>query len=228
METVSAPNLWFSLLLVGGWLGVLLFFAEWLKRKTNLDAEVVRKVVHIGAGNVILPAWWLHIPAWIGISAAVVASLVALISYRVPILPSVNSIARHSWGTFFYAVSLGVLIAIFWPLHQPYYATIGILVMAWGDGLAALVGQRFGRHPYQLWGMKKSWEGSLAMTIVSGLISGLVLSAVQDSNGLSWTVAVAIALVATGLEAFSKFGIDNLTVPIGSALTGFWLNHWLG
>ena len=228
METVSAPNVWFCLLLVWGWLAALLVLAEWLKRTTNLEGEVLRKVVHIGAGNVIIPAWWLHIPAWISISAAVIASGVAILSYQVPILPSVNSIGRHSWGTFFYAVSIGLLVAIFWPLHQPYYAAIGILVMTWGDGLAALVGQRFGHHAYCLWDMKKSWEGSLAMAIVSIVISGCILSIVQDSLGLSWVIALAIALVATGLEAFSKFGIDNLTVPLGSALTGFWLSQWWG
>ena len=36
--------------------------------------------------------------------------------------------------------------------------------MAWGDGLAAIIGQRFGKHQYQIGTIKKSWEGSLAMT----------------------------------------------------------------
>jgi phytol kinase len=40
-------------------------------------------------------------------------------------------------------------------------------------------------------------------------------------------VPVAVAFVATGLEAFSWFGIDNLTVPLGSAAVAFFLNQFL-
>ncbi|MCS6813353.1 MAG: SEC59/DGK1/VTE5 family protein [Cyanobacteria bacterium] len=217
-----------SLAIVTAWLGTIVLVAEWLKRTTNLDAELVRKVVHIGVGNVILLAWWLQIPAWVGVTAAIVASLIAILSYRVPILPSVNSIGRQSWGTFFYAVSIGVLIAIFWGLNRQEYAAIGILIMTWGDGLAALVGQRFGYHRYQLWDMQKSWEGSATMMLVSFVVTGLILLAEQGNLWQNWAIAGTIAVVATILEAFSKFGIDNLTVPLGSAILGFWFSHLVG
>ena len=39
------------------------------------------------------------------------------------------------------------------------------------------------------------------------------------------TNSEAIALFATALEAFSKLGIDNLTVPVGSAALCFYLNQ---
>jgi phytol kinase len=221
-------NLGIALAIVTLWLGAVLTLADGLKRFTSLNAELVRKVVHIGVGNVILLAWWLDIPAWVGVAAAIAASGVALLSYRVPILPSVNGIGRKSWGTFFYAVSIGILVAVFWGLNQREYAAIGVLVMTWGDGLAALVGQQFGRHPYKLWDMQKSWEGSGSMLLVSFVVSGVILLAVQGNLWQVWAMAGVIAIVATGLEAFSKFGIDNLTVPLGSALLGYWLSGlWL-
>lgn len=218
---------WLPILVVAVWLVLIVLTAEALHRYTTTNPELVRKVVHIGSGNVILLAWWWQIPAWIGITAAVVASAIALISYRLPLLPSVNGVGRRSLGTFFYALSIGLLIAWFWPLHQPQYAALGILVMTWGDGLAALIGQRWGRHPYKLWGMQKSWEGSLTMALISGLITGAILFAVQGNGVQTWGVALSVALVATGLEAFSKLGIDNLTVPVGSAALAFCLNQWL-
>jgi phytol kinase len=49
------------------------------------------------------------------------------------------------------------------------------------------------------------------------------------SYGLSWpigSISLLVALLATGLEAFSKFGIDNLTVPLGSAFMSFALVQW--
>ncbi|GAC1489495.1 MAG: SEC59/DGK1/VTE5 family protein [Chamaesiphon sp.] len=220
------PSLWLNIALVAVGLGAIVLTAELLNRyNKSIGPEVVRKVVHIGTGNVILLAWWLELPSWVGITASIVASAVALLSFRFSILPGINSVGRQSLGTFFYAVSIGVLIAWFWPLHLPEYAALGVLVMTWGDGLAALVGQRFGKHLYYVWGIQKSWEGSLTMALVSYLVSSSVLSAVQGNIWQTWSVPIAIALAATGLEAFSKLGIDNITVPLGSAALAFILKQ---
>lgn len=206
------------------WLAIVGLLAWWLKRWVSADPETVRKVVHIGTGNIILLAWWLKIPAWVGIAASIAFSLVTLLSYALPILPGLNSVGRKSLGTFFYAISIGALILLFWQTH-PEYAAIGVLIMTWGDGLAALVGQRWGRHPYQLWGMQKSWEGSLTMACVSYAVTSLVLLGVQGSSWQTWGVSIGVAILATSLEAFSKLGIDNLTVPLGSAIASFLLNE---
>lgn len=211
--------------IVAVWIGLIVVIAEAVDRAGWAGAEAVRKVVHIGVGNVILLAWWLQIPLWLGVTASILASLLALLSYRIAILPSINGVGRKSLGTFFYAVSFGVLIAYFWSLNQPEYAVIGVLVMTWGDGLAALIGQRFGRHIYKLWDVQKSWEGSLTMAIASYIVSSLILLSVQGNIGQTWIVPIAVALVATFLEAFSKYGIDNLTVPVGSAIVAFVLNQ---
>jgi phytol kinase len=223
-----SPTLWLHIGIVGAWLTAVLAIAETLNRFANLSAEIVRKVVHIGSGNIILFAWWFQIPAWIGITASVVASSVTLASYYVPILNSINEIGRKSLGTFFYAVSIGVLIAWFWPLEQPQYAALGILTMTWGDGFAALIGQRFGKHIYRLGDMQKSWEGSFTMLGISFCVAGLILFAVAGNTWQTWAIAALVAIAATGLEAFSKFGIDNLTVPLGSAGLAFCLAQlWL-
>lgn len=223
----STPDLWLQIGLIGLGLGAIVLLAETLYLRAAASSELVRKVVHIGAGNVILVAWWLQIPAWVGISASIVAGVIALLSHYIPILPGINSVGRQSFGTFFYAISIGILIAWFWPLQQFHYAALGILVMTWGDGLAGLIGQRFGQHPYEVWGMKKTWEGSLTMALTSYTVSSLVLLNVQGNIWQTWVVPIAIAIVATSLEAFSKLGIDNLTVPLGSAALGFFLNQVL-
>ena len=224
-EFTSPPSLWIQLGVAGLWLGLVLACAEGLYKSAATDSEIVRKIVHIGAGHVIVLAWWLQIPAWVGIGASIIAGAIALLSYILPILPGINSVGRQSLGTFFYAVSIGVLMAWFWPKQLPQYATLGILIMAWGDGLAALIGRRFGRHPYQVWGEKKSLEGSLTMFLASLAVSLPLLIGLSENLWLSGAVAIATAIVATGLEAISKLGIDNLTVPIGSAAVAFFLNQ---
>ncbi|HIK40027.1 diacylglycerol/polyprenol kinase family protein [Thermoleptolyngbya sp. M55_K2018_002] len=222
----SAPPLWLQLAAAALWVAGITLLAEGLNRFQLVEPETVRKIVHIGTGNVILIAWWLKIPPWVGLSFSVLFSLVALVSYRFPILPGINSVGRKSLGTFFYAVSIGVLIALFWQA-RPHYAALGILIMAWGDGLAALVGQSLGQRRYKIGDIEKSWEGTLTMALASFVVGGLVLGISQGTSAL-WGVAALVAIAATVLETFSKWGIDNLTVPIGSALLAYVLVEQVG
>jgi phytol kinase len=222
----SLSSLWVQITIVAVWLGGVGVVAEAANRFTSAGPELVRKIVHIGVGNVVLLAWVLNIPQWLGVSASILFSAIALLSYRLPILPVINTVGRKSLGTFFYAVSFAVLIGWFWSIGKPQYAALGILIMTWGDGMAALVGQRFGKRLYQLWGMQKSWEGSLTMAAVSYVVSVAILWTVQGGVWQTWLVPVGIAIAATVLEAFSKLGVDNLTVPLGSAAIAFWLNQW--
>lgn len=216
----SVHDLLYPLLLVFLYLGFLVFLAETLKRFITEDPELTRKIVHIGSGNVILLAWWLNISTIVIVAAAAIASIIALISYFIPILPSINSVGRKSLGTLFYALSIGILASWFWQ-DYPQYTAIGILVMAWGDGMAAIIGQRFGKHTYQIFDITKSWEGSLAMAVATFIVTSTILGAVEGINWQIGLISLIVALFATSLEALSKLGIDNLTVPLFSALCCF-------
>jgi len=217
--------LWLKIAIASGWVFLIILIGWLVSRFTPNQPEIIRKIVHIGSGNVILLAWWFHIPAYVGVSAAILAGLISVISYFVPILPGINSVGRRSLGTFFYAVSIGILVGYFWYLHKPEYAALGILIMAWGDGLAALIGQRFGKHKYYLFGVNKSWEGSLTMTVVSYLVSVIILLAARGSSWQIWLVSALVSILATLLESVSFWGIDNLTVPIGSAILAYSLSQ---
>ncbi|MEH1825615.1 MAG: diacylglycerol/polyprenol kinase family protein [Nostoc sp.] len=223
-DFTSIPVFWLQIALAAIWVLLILLIA-WVVNRFANEPEIVRKIVHIGTGNVILIAWWLDIPASVGITASILASAITLLSYRLPILPGINSVGRQSLGTFFYSVSFGILVAWFWYLQQPQYAALGILVMTWGDGLAALIGQRFGIHKYKVFGTQKSWEGSLTMMLVSYIVSSLILVGTQGNSWQIWAVSLLVAVIATGLEAVSFLGIDNLTVPLGSAALAFFLSQ---
>jgi phytol kinase len=86
--------------------------------------------------------------------------------------------------------------------------------MTWGDALAAIVGERWGRKRYTVLGSTRSFVGSATMFIVSALATFLALGA----SPAAIPVALVIALGATIAEALSPWGIDNLTVPAISAL----------
>lgn len=152
---VNLSNQIGSILLITVYIGGLLLIAEILNRLHKTDSELTRKIVHIGTGNVILLAWWLNITSDVILLAVITASIVAIASYYLPILPSVNSVGRHSLGTLFYAISIGILTALFWHEGEKQFTAIGILIMSYGDGMAALIGQKWGKHKYQLLGNKK-------------------------------------------------------------------------
>ena len=213
----SVPQLFYPLIIIFIYLTILVIVAETLNRFITDDPELTRKVVHIGSGNVILLAWWLQISTEVIVAAAVIASIVALVSYVAPILPSINSVGRKSLGTLFYAVSIGVLAQAFWQ-DYPQYTAVGILVMAWGDGMAAIIGQSYGKHTYRVFDLNKSWEGSTAMAIATFVVTSTILLYSQGNLGQTWLTAIIVAVIATTLEAFSKLGVDNLTVPLASGL----------
>jgi phytol kinase len=228
MQTFFAEsNLWLRIATVPVYVGSIVLTAELLHRYTDTKPEHVRKVVHIGTGNVMLIAWLFQLPAWVGIISSVLAGIITLLSYRFPILPGVNSVGRKSFGTFFYTLSIGILTAIFWHLNLPHYGVIGILIMAWGDGLAAIIGQKFGKHPYTILGNTKSWEGTLTMLLVGYTIVSIVLFSVQGNTWQTWVVGIPVAIAATAVESIAQWGLDNLSVPLVGAGLAFAINQLL-
>ena len=115
-------------------------------------------------------------------------------------------LGERAWARFFYAISIGLLTAAFWTKGLAAFTVLGILTMTWGDGMAAIIGQSFGRHPYQVWDMTKSWEGTSAMFLVSFIIGGAVLGGVYGLTPEIGAIALFTALTATVLESFFSLG----------------------
>lgn len=131
----------------------------------------------------------------------------------------------HHLGLVFYAVSYTFLALFF--ASKPCVVAAGILPMAYGDSVASLVGERYGRRRYKVFA-NKSLEGSAAMFLAS--FCSLAISLVFFSQLYSFSVfeknfpALATAAVATLVESFSPLGFDNLTVPVFSVLTFLFLH----
>jgi phytol kinase len=63
------------------------------------------------------------------------------------------------------------------------------------------------------------------MLVISFLVSLIILSFINGINPPIILVSLLTAIVATILETFSKLGIDNLTVPVGSAAIAYFLTQ---
>lgn len=201
------------------WLGIV-FLASGILHRLKQDSELVRKVVHIGTGHVLLIAWWLHIPTWLCVSAGVTFTVIALASHHTNILPMLNDVGRKTYGVFYYALSITILVTLLWDEH-PQYAVIGVMVMSWGDGMAALIGKRFGKHTFVLMGNKRSYEGSFAMFTTSLLVMLGIFGITHGIHPRDLGVAIPVAAIAALLEAYSPGGTDNLSVPLSSAALSY-------
>jgi dolichol kinase len=130
----------------------------------------------------------------------------------------------HPFGLVLYAVSY-TLLAFFFS-DKPYILAAGIIPLAYGDAAASLVGQKFGKHQYNVLG-KKSLEGSIGMFTVCFLMlvaSYLFFGYLYGLSTLNFAVAAfAVATVATVFEAITPKGLDNFTVPLVSALVFMFL-----
>jgi len=87
--------------------------------------------------------------------------------------------------------------------------------MTFGDGLAGLIGKTFNSKSWIFFKQKKSLFGTITMLLTSFIVISTLGYFQQNSFHLNY---FTIAFIATLLEQFSVFGIDNFIVPISSAL----------
>ena len=192
-----------------------IFLISIIFKRFNEDSrEIVRKIIHIGIGPLIPIALFLKIDQNSALIFTGIISLVVFINYTYKILPIIEDVERKSYGTLFYCITLFILISIFWN-KDPFSLITGFFIMTFGDGLAALIGKSFNSSNWIVFKQKKSLFGTLTMFFTSLLIVSSLGYAQQNSFNLSY---FTIAFIATLFEQFSVLGIDNLIVPISSAL----------
>jgi dolichol kinase len=125
----------------------------------------------------------------------------------------------HHWGLVLYAISYSALAYIFGV--KPYIVASGIFPMAYGDSLAALFGEYFGRHKYRVF-ERKSVEGSLGMflgSFVSLNLAFLYFGLFYYFTFNPLVPSLAIAFLVTVIEGVSPKGFDNVAVPVVGAAT---------
>ncbi len=111
--------------------------------------------------------------------------------------------ARYT-GAFYTSLGAMGVIALFGS--RPEVVTAALLYLALGDAASAVVGVRWGRHPYWILGRKRSLEGSAAgmtVALAAGLAAGL--TAPQACAGaLAFAVADAVPIPPD----------DNVWIPV--------------
>jgi len=209
-----------GVLAVAAWLSLLSGAALLLRHRWPEQREWSRKLVHIGAGPVVLIAWAFGVERLIAVPAAGAITLLAALNHRVRVLPAIEDVERRSYGTIAYGASITLLLWIWWPA-QPATVAAGVLVMAFGDGLAGLLGPLIPSPCWTVFGERRSLVGTAAMGIAS-LTVLLSLGLLGGGPAPAWIAL--IALVATALEQWALLGIDNFSVPLAVAGLWWWLS----
>tara|TARA_B100002019_G_scaffold209057_1_gene181678 strand:+ start:80 stop:697 length:618 start_codon:yes stop_codon:yes gene_type:complete len=184
------------------------------KKFDDDSREIVRKTIHIGIGPLIPIAQFLKIDQNSALIFTGVVSSMVVINYTYKLFPTIEDVERKSFGTLFYCLSLFILIWLFWD-KEPYALTTGFFIMTFGDGLAGLIGKNFNSKSWIVFNQKKSLLGTSTMFLTSLIVVFSIGYAQQNSLNINY---FTIAVLATVLEQFSVLGIDNLIVPISSAL----------
>ena len=203
---------------VVGWLAGLSALALAVRSRWPEQREWSRKVVHLGAGWVLPIAWGFRLSPWIAVPCAALVTLLALFNHRRRILPAVEDIDRHSYGTVAYGASITLLLWVGWPAHAAAVCA-GVLVMAFGDGLAGWLGPLWESPSWTVLGQRRSLLGTGVMATAS-LITLVALAAFCRGQGLPAPgigALLAIAGAAALLEQIGSGGIDNISVPLAVA-----------
>jgi dolichol kinase len=195
----------------------LIGLAELWRITASPPVEWTRKLVHAGGGLTSLAIPLVIESHWVVLVLALGMGAVFLVSRAFGWLPSLHAVERRTRGVEYYPVSVYVLFLL--TRGRPWLYVCCLLVLALSDAIAALVGKRFGRIQYEVDGNQKSLEGSAAFFGVTLAVIALPLLLWPDPtippavNCL--LVAVLAALLATGFEAISLEGRDNLWLPLG-------------
>lgn len=203
-----------------------------------IDSQLSRKIIHTGTGPIFVVCWLLFDDAPNArYLAAVVPGIITLqfILVGLEIIkdkPAVQAMSRSGnpreilRGPLFYGIVFVLATTIFW-VDSP-TGIIALMLMCGGDGLADILGRRWGKVKLP-WSKDKSWVGSLGM-FAGGWIFAMVILAIFISNGnfpdsLSEYLApvTIIAFLGTLVESLPIKDVDNLTVTTVAALLGMQL-----
>lgn len=185
--------------------------------KLGAAKRYTRKIVHILVGFE-----WVILTHYMGggsihfLAVCLLFTLLLYVDYKVKLVPVMSSERDNAPGTVYYAVAMSIMatLTFFFPEMNLAFG-VGVFCTSFGDGLAAVVGQSIRRYNPKLLG-GKSLFGTLANFSVC-FLTPFVLSKIYGIE-LSLLHCFLIAVLATELELFTGFGLDNIVITVGVSL----------
>ena len=215
MMSVMNSNL-LGLALSFPFLALVILVGILLRRYASVSSEAMRKFVHIGVSN-----WWfIEVNFFTSLSYALVGPILFIILNSLFTFLNWGKALgmddkKRNYGLIYFPITLLILVVLqYQGVVSSLACSIAVFVMGYGDGLAALVGTKWGKKKLPVPGMVKSWAGTLTMASVSSLVAliGLVFFTTLSAP-VVLGISLVIGLSAAVMEAVTPLGLDNITVP---------------
>ncbi|MCS6988719.1 MAG: phosphatidate cytidylyltransferase [Chloroherpetonaceae bacterium] len=207
-------------LLTIGYVFSLVALMEVFVTRFGLARDLSRKITHIGAGMIIafLPLFDdSHWSRYLNVSIFVIWIFLLV---QKGFFADVNDEAVKTMtrtgdrrellkGPLYFVIVATICGTLF---YKTFEGVVAMAILGWGDGMAPIIGSRFGRLKYKILS-PKSVEGSLTM-FASGFFASLLLARFIVPHAYDVNRILILSLVATAVEGLSPKEIDNFTIPI--------------
>ena len=195
-----------------------------LRYLTKIPSHVFRKMLHMIAFTCVavmiqFAQCWQAAALSSLVIAVVLYPLLALLENRswfghLLVEKSSGEIKRSFLKLFLMCTAV---TAIAWGLfgHRE-IAAASVLMWGTGDAAAALVGIPYGKHKVHLphTDGKKSWEGSIAMTVTSAVFGMIFFALFGYPFAKTLCMVLPASHMGAGAELFSSSEADTVTVPL--------------
>ena len=197
-----------------------------------VSSRLSRKIIHIGTGPLFVLCWLLfdnapeapYLAALVPLLITAQFALIGLGLWRddaaVQAMSRTGDRREILRGPLFYGLIFVLLTVLYWKSPA---GVVALMLLCGGDGIADLVGRRWGQHPLP-WSRRKTWEGSLAVFLGGWVLAAAVLAAYVAAGAFPapWTAYLVqltvVAFAAAVVESLPLEEIDNLTVPLAAVL----------
>ncbi|RPI30667.1 MAG: phosphatidate cytidylyltransferase [Chloroflexota bacterium] len=200
-----------------------------------ISSHLSRKIIHMGTGPFFVLCWLLFddspgarflaalVPFAITVQFILVGTGVIRDEAAVRAMSRSGDRREILRGPLYYGIVFVALTLIYW--RDTPIGIIALMLLCGGDGLADLLGRRFGtiRLP---WNPGKTWAGSTGMYL-GGWIFAFAILAVYVAAGAfagpltAYFPAITyIAVAGTLIESLPLKDLDNITVALTAVVVG--------
>ncbi|MGB3758196.1 MAG: phosphatidate cytidylyltransferase [Rivularia sp. (in: cyanobacteria)] len=206
----------------------LLAILNFCVTKFNLPQDISRKITHIGAGSLIvfLPLYNdSHWSKYLNVTIFIVWIILLIQKglFASDDDEAVKTMTRNGEksellkGPLYFVIVATICGTLF---YKTFPGIMAIATLGWGDGIAPIVGSRYGKLKFEILS-SKSVEGSLSMLLAAFAASSFFVWLIIP-NELDILRILLLSTIATVVEACSPKEIDNILIPTVVILIGNW------
>lgn len=197
---------------------LLLFtLGEFLYHVLKIKGEFTRKFVHMSSGAISLTFPFFLENHWQVLFLNLSFVTILIFSMLLNLLPSINNVRRITYGTIIFPMVIYLCYFSYHITNDLIYFYPPIIVLAFGDPIASIIGKSFPILPYTNFGYTKTVSGSLGFFFTALISSYIMLEYLHHwTTEQNYILAFAISGITTITESYSHRGYDNLTIPVST------------